>query len=67
MSYRKYSESPRNVRLYEHQDNLLDEMLSDREFCSQKGFYSVSDVIRNSLSSVGREFEQYKFNKSVSG
>ena len=67
MSYRKYSESPRNVRLYEHQNNLLDEMLSDREFCSQKGFYSVSDVIRNSLSSVGREFEQYKFNKSVSG
>jgi len=67
MSYRKYSESPRNVRLYEHQNNLLDEMLSDREFCSQKGFYSVSDVIRNSLSSVGREFEQYKFNKSLSG
>lgn len=67
MSYRKYSESPRNVRLYEHQDNLLDEMLSDREFCSQKGYYSISDVFRNSLSSVGREFEQYKFNKSVSG
>ena len=66
MSYRKYSESPRNVRLYEHQNNLLDEMLSDREFCSQKGYYSISDVFRNSLSSVGREFEQYKFNKSVS-
>lgn len=65
MSYRKYSDSPRNVRLYEHQDNLLNEMLADREFCTQKGYYSISDVFRNSLMNIGREFEQYKFSKSV--
>jgi len=65
MRYTKYSESPKNVRLYTHQEELLSEMLADKEFCLKKGYYTVSDVFRNSLNSVGREFEQYKFSKSI--
>ena len=51
MRHQKYSTSPRNVRLYAHQDELLTEMLNNKEYCMKKGYFSVSDIFRNLLLS----------------
>ena len=65
MKYRKYSSTPLQVRLHNYQEVALNELIEDEDFCLEKKLYSKSDILRNQLNSVLKEYEQYKFNKSI--
>ena len=65
MRHQKYSTSPRNVRLYAHQDELLTEMLNNKEYCMKKGYFSVSDIFRNLLLSEQKNYEQYSVRQQI--
>ena len=65
MKYRKYSSTPLQVRLHNFQEEKLNELVADRDFCTENQFYSKSDILRNQLNSVLKRYEQYKFNKSI--
>ncbi len=66
MKIRKYSVNPRQVRLFEVQEDTLDRMFRDKTYCGKKGFGSVADVIRIALTKHLMEYEEYEFRKSVS-
>ena len=54
---KKYSDNPLNVRLFQVQEQKLDEMIKNEAYCVNKGFYSKADVLRNSLNNVLKEYE----------
>jgi cysteinyl-tRNA synthetase len=66
MKYRKYSQTPLQVRLHEFQEKTINELITDKEYCQNNRIYSKSDLIRNELNSALKTYEQYKFNKSIS-
>ena len=66
MKYKKYSDTPLQVRLHNYQEMSLNELISDQEYCVSNRYYSKSDILRNQLNRVLKEYEQYKFNKSIS-
>jgi len=66
MRHKKYSDTPLQVRLHNYQEVKLNEMINDEDYCLENNIYSKSDVIRDRVNSVIKEFEQYKFNKSIS-
>ena len=66
MKYKKYSDTPLQVRLHNYQEMSLNELISDQEYCVSNIYYSKSDILRNQLNRVLKEYEQYKFNKSIS-
>ena len=66
MKYKKYSDTPLQVRLHNYQEMSLNELNSDQEYCVSNSYYSKSDSLRNQLNRVLKEYEQYKFNKSIS-
>ena len=66
MKYRKYSQTPLQVRLHEFQEQTLNELITDKEYCMTNHIYSKSDIVRNQLNSALKSYEQYKFNKSIS-
>lgn len=65
MKYKKYSSTPLQVRLHNYQEVALNELIRDEDFCQKNHLYSKSDILRNQLNSVLKEYEQYKFNKSI--
>ena len=65
MKYKKYSDTPLQVRLHNYQEMSLNELISDQEYCVSNSYYSKSDILRNQLNRVLKEYEQYKFNKSI--
>lgn len=65
MKIRKYSINPRQVRLFEVQEDTLNRMFRDENYCRKKGFGSVADVIRIGLNRHLVEYEEYEFRKSV--
>ena len=66
MKIRKYSVNPRQVRLFEIQEDTLDRMFRDETYCRKKGFGGVADVIRITLANNLIEYEEHEFRKSVS-
>ena len=65
MKYKKYTDSPVQVRLHTYQHQTLNELMNDEEFCVSNNYYSKSDILRKELNSALKKFEQYKFNKSI--
>ena len=43
----------------------LNEMIKDEDYCLENNIYSKSDMLRKELNSVIKDYEQYKFNKSI--
>ena len=65
MKYKKYSDTPLQVRLHEFQETSMNELILDKEYCRTNHIYSKSDIVRNQLNSALKSYEQYKFNKSI--
>ena len=65
MKIRKYAVNPRQVRLFEVQEDTLNRMLRDETYC-KKSFHSVADVIRIGLTKHLMEYEEHEFRRSVS-
>lgn len=55
---KKYSDSPLKVRLHHVQEDALQEMMSNTSYCVNKGFYSKSDVVRNSINNILRDYQK---------
>ena len=43
----------------------LNEMIKDEDYCLENNIYSKSDMLRKELNAVKKDYEQYKFNKSI--
>ena len=54
---KRYSDTPINVRLGRYQENKLNEMIKNENYCQQKGIYSKSDAVRNALNNVIKDYE----------
>ena len=54
---KRYSDTPINVRLGRYQENKLNEMIKNETYCRSKGIYSKSDVVRNSINNILKEYE----------
>ena len=54
---KKYSDNPLQVRLFEFQEEKLNEMIKNETYCKSRGIYSKSDLIRNSINNELRQYE----------
>ena len=57
---KRYANNPINVRLYEQQNDVLNELVRDKEYCKQNGIYSVSDFVRNNINNGLKQYELKK-------
>jgi len=55
---KRYSDNPLKVRLHHIQEETLNEMMTDTSYCMSKGIYSKSDVVRNSINNVLRDYQK---------
>ena len=55
---KRYSDNPLKVRLHLIQEETLNEMMTDTSYCMSKGIYSKSDVVRNSINNVLRDYQK---------
>ena len=62
---KRYTDNPLQVRLYESQEHSLNSMMQDHEYLKQRGIFNKSDAVRTALFSVIKDYEQYKFNRSI--
>ena len=60
MTYKKYADKPINVRLFNEQSKILNELITDEQYCATRGIYSVSDIVRNNINSKLKEYEMNK-------
>ena len=54
---KRYSDNTLRVRLHHIQEEKLNEMMTNTSYCISKGIYSKSDVVRNSISNILRDYE----------
>jgi hypothetical protein len=54
---KRYSNNPLQVRLHQVQEDKLNEMIKNETYCRSKGIYSKSDVVRNSINNILKEYE----------
>ena len=57
---KRYANNPINVRLYEQQNDVLNELVRDKEYCKQNGIYSVSDFVRSNINNGLKQYELKK-------
>ena len=62
---KRYTDNPLQVRLYGSQEESLNSMMQDKEYLKSKHIFNKSDAVRSALFSVIKDYEQYKFNKSI--
>ena len=62
---KRYTDNPLQVRLYESQEPSLNSMMQDHEYLKQRGIFNKSDAVRTALFSVIKDYEKYKFNRSI--
>jgi hypothetical protein len=55
---KKYSDNPLRVRLHHIQEESLNEMMTNTSYCMSKGIYSKSDVVRNSINNVLKDYQK---------
>ena len=49
---KRYSDTPINVRLGRYQENKLNEMIKNENYCQQRGIFSKVDAVRTGLNNV---------------
>ena len=54
---KRYSNNPLQVRMHQVQEDKLNEMIKNETYCRSKGIYSKSDVVRNSINNILKEYE----------
>ena len=63
MKSKNYSNNPLQVRLHTLQEETLNKILNDREYCVRKNIISKSDAVRSALFSLCKEYELEKYNQ----
>jgi hypothetical protein len=66
MRNKNYSSNPLQVRLHTLQEETLNKIMDDREFCNRKNIISKSDAVRSALFSLCKDYEQEKYNQLIS-
>ena len=66
MKPKRYSQNPIQVRLHEVQEDTLNKILSDNDYCQRKNIISKSDAVRSALFSLCKDYEQEKYNQLMS-
>tara|TARA_X000000368_G_scaffold357346_1_gene299713 strand:+ start:1510 stop:1713 length:204 start_codon:yes stop_codon:yes gene_type:complete len=66
MKPKRYSQNPIQVRLHEVQEDTLNKILSDNDYCQRKNIISKSDAVRSALFSYCKDYEQEKYNQLMS-
>ena len=54
---KKYTDNPLHIRLFNVQENKLNDLLNNETYCRSKGIYSKADVVRNSINNILRDYE----------
>ena len=62
---KKYTDNPLNVRLHQYQENKLNEMLNNENYCIKKGIYSKSDAVRSSLNNIIKDYEMTTLARTI--
>jgi hypothetical protein len=65
MKSKNYSNNPLQVRLHTLQEETLNKILNDREYCVRKNIISKSDAVRSALFSLCKEYELEKYNQRI--
>ena len=55
---KRYADEPLHVRLSPIQEGILNKIIGDEKYCYEHGIYSKSDIVRRSLTSVCKHYEQ---------
>ena len=64
MRNKNYSR-PYQVRLHTVQEDTLNKIMNDNEYCHRKNIISKSDVIRTALFSLCKDYELEKYNQRL--
>lgn len=56
---KRYSDNPINVRLDRYQEEKLNEMIKNENYCQQRGIFSKVDAVRTGLNNVIKEYERH--------
>ena len=56
---------PYQVRLHTVQEDTLEKIMNDSEYCHRKNIISKSDVIRSALFSFCKDYELEKYNQQI--
>ena len=56
---------PYQVRLHTVQEDTLNKIMNDNEYCHRKNIISKSDVIRTALFSLCKDYELEKYNQRI--
>ena len=54
---KRYSNNPLQVRLHQVQEDKLNEMIKNENYCQQKGIFSKVDAVRTGLNNVIKDYE----------
>jgi|TARA_B110000967_G_scaffold131060_1_gene133895 hypothetical protein len=65
MRNKNYASNPLQVRLHTLQEETLNKIMNDREFCNRKNIISKSDAVRSALFSLCKDYEQEKYNEYI--
>ena len=65
MRNKNYLSNPLQVRLHTLQEETLNKIMNDREFCNRKNIISKSDAVRSALFSLCKDYEQEKYNEYI--
>ena len=54
---KRYSNNPLQVRLHQVQEDKLNEMIKNENYCQQRGIFSKVDAVRTGLNNVIKDYE----------
>jgi len=63
MRNKNYSKLPMQVRLHTVQEDTLNKIMNDSDYCQKKNIISKSDAIRSGIFSLCKDYEQEKYNQ----
>ena len=66
MRNKNYAEKPLQVRLHNVQEDTLNKILNDSDYCQRKNIISKSDAVRSALFSLCKDYEAEKYKQLMS-
>ena len=63
MRNKNYSKIPMQVRLHTVQEDTLNKIMNDSDYCQKKNIISKSDAVRSGIFSLCKDYEQEKYNQ----
>ena len=66
MRKKNYAEKPLQVRLHTVQEDTLNKIMRDSDYCQRKNIISKSDAVRSALFSLCKDYEREQYNRLIS-